>query len=446
MKKAFLYFSFIMYIILFVSNIHAKEEKDITLTIYKQNFALVREVRVIELKKGDVNFDLENIPVKIEPESIFFEVLNNDRTCQILNQKFEFDLLSTDKILSKYLDISNQIKLISKDGKTTQGKLINYDDKYIVLGEIDTETEPIIINRDNIAEIKLPEYPKGLIVKPVIHCKLRSSKKDDFNIAISYKTRGIKWEASYIGILNPDDTQLVIFCNIKITNKSGLNYEDAKINLVGGDINCGEKECENKCSIQGKSVLDNCLYSLDNKLDLKDKTINYISLFNYKTAKVNKKYTYNAETDGNKVRTLILVKNDEQNGIGIPLPEGNFKLHKKDNAGNTILIGESIISNVPVGKEIEIVLDEPINISAEKRKMELKKVSEDIIEKAYEIEINNSKEVQVDVFVTEKISGDWEIVEKSDPFEKKDAFTIQFLSSVPAKGKKVIKYRVRIKH
>ncbi len=409
-----------------------EEESNLIISVYK-NFALVMEKREFELKKGKNELQIENIPVKIDPNSIFLDIIKTDKnkdkkdlSCQILEQNFEYDFSNIDKLISKYLNLGKKLKITLQDGKLLEGKPVHLDEGYLILGELEEDSEPIVINRNFINSIEFPEHPDSLVVKPTLSLKLKVSNKDDYKIALNYKVNDIKWKANYIGIINLKDLEMNLYGYVSITNNSGYAYNNAKIKLFSNNES------------------DSISYLLERKVALKNEE-NGFSLFDNKVLKISKVFCYNSKIDKNKVKVAISIQNDEQNGLGFFLLNGKIDLYKKDIADSHLWIKEDNMSDVTIGKNVRFLIEDAEDITAERRELEVKNISPDVNEKTFEIELKSNQKEQINIAVIENIDGEWEVIEKTDPYSKKDLYTIEFAALVPPQEKKVIKYKVRIK-
>ena len=74
-----------------------------------------------------------------------------------------------------------------------------------------------------------------------LYWNVRSAAERTARIEISYFTSGIRWEADYLAIADPDERQLRLDSFVRVRNDSGEDYEDAQVRLVVGTLNLVEK-------------------------------------------------------------------------------------------------------------------------------------------------------------------------------------------------------------
>ncbi|MBI4757924.1 MAG: DUF4140 domain-containing protein [Chloroflexi bacterium] len=120
-----------------LSRVKAQEE-GVQLTVYNQNLALVKDRRTLSLKKGDNEIRFTDVAAQIDPTSVSFEALKEPQAASVLEQNFEYDLVSTAKLLQKYLD--QKISVVTKDGTAYEGYLQSTAQDIILASEKEAST------------------------------------------------------------------------------------------------------------------------------------------------------------------------------------------------------------------------------------------------------------------------------------------------------------------
>jgi len=212
------------------SFLHAASQ-DVAITVYNKNLALIRDARRMKIKKGQNRIEFTDVASKIDPTSVHFKSLTSPTNVRILEQNYEYDLVNSNKILSKYID--EEIQLITKEGKLFKGKLLSSQGNVVLEkkgGEIQS------ISKSEIVHIDFPKLPSGLITRPTLVWLLESKQTGKQNIEVSYLTTGMDWHAEYVAVLDSKDKEMELFAWVSINNRSGATYKDAKLKLVAGDI------------------------------------------------------------------------------------------------------------------------------------------------------------------------------------------------------------------
>ena len=140
-----------------------------------------------------------------------------------------------------------------------------------------------------------------------------------------------------------------------------------------------------------------------------------------------------------------------QANLGIPLPKGVVRVYKKDSAGNAQFVGEDRIDHTPKGEKVRLKLGDAFDVTADKKQTDFKKLAGSgrynyIYEAAFQIELKNAKNEAVNVKVVEPVPGDREMLEESQTHSKEASNTAVWKVDVPANGKTVLSYRVRVKY
>ena len=445
------------------------KRKDVSLTVYNQNFALVRDVRSIGLKEGLNEVRFFDIAGRIEPASVHFKSITAPDKCGILEQNFEYDLVSADKLLLKYID--NVISIISQDDVKYTGYLASYDGNQIVLAE-DKEKGPIfMINRSNIRDIEFPQLPEGLITKPTLVWSLLNNKPGTHDVELSYITGGINWVADYVAAISDDEKSISLTGWVTIDNRSGTEYKNTSLKLIAGDVFRVQKRdivprvMETKAlgaavpeQFEERQLFEYHLYELGRKTTLKNNQTKQISLLTAPKVSVNKIYTYSGQLYSwyyydnwqglqcnRKVGVNLEFKNSKENGLGIPLPKGTIKVYKADIDKSLQFIGENQIDHTPKDEKISLYLGNAFDIVGERKVTDHKKLAVNLYRDTYEITLRNHKKEQVMVKVIERQWGDWKVVQTSHEYKKEDATTLVFEVNVPANGEIKITYTAEYK-
>src|SRR5262249_23054318 len=206
----------------------------VRLTVYNDNYALVKDRRELpdELKAGVNVIHFKDVAATLDPTSVNFRSLT-DPAAQVLEQNYEFDLVSADKLLQKYVD--HKVTAHTKDGKSYEGTLLSFDAARLVLAA-DREKGPIyLVERgDNIKRIQFSELPQGLLTRPTLVWELEARKGGKHLVEVSYVANNIRWRADYNITLNDNDTRADVSGWVTVENNTGTTFPQAKVKLLAG--------------------------------------------------------------------------------------------------------------------------------------------------------------------------------------------------------------------
>ncbi|MBN2102988.1 DUF4139 domain-containing protein [bacterium] len=425
--------------------------QNVSITVYNQNQALVKDVRSLELSKGISEVSFTDVASQIDPTSVHFKSLTATDKVQILEQNYEYDLVSGSKILSKYTD--QDIRLVTEKGDLFQGMLLSASQEIVIQ---DDSGGIKILKHDQIQHFDLPRLPRGLITRPTLVWQVRNHGPEEQKTEISYLTRGMNWHAEYVALLNEGNSRLDLSGWVSIDNRSGATYENAKLKLVAGDVNVirqrrlksderlqilGAAEGEDH-QFEEKSFFEYHLYTLQRKSTLKDNQTKQISLFPPTATKTEKVYIYDGSRYGEKVRVHLEFKNSKADGLGIPLPKGVVRVYQADTDGALEFIGEDRIDHTPEDETVRLFIGNAFDIIGERIVKESRKISQRSRQESVEIVIKNHKKESVSITVVERFGTDWQITGASKKHQKKDAETAEFDVPVSAGGETMLTYTV----
>lgn len=415
---------------------------EIRLTVYNNNLGLVKDTRMFKFKKGMDTIMVKDVASKIDPTSLAFK----GKGINILEQNYEYDLVSSAKLFQKYLD--KQITVFQKGDEVREGKLLSFDSENITLY---TKQGIDIIRQEEITRTELPELPEGLITKPTLVWLVESNKSGKRKCEISYLTDGINWHADYVGVLH---NGMMDFSGwVTIDNKSGATYKDAKLKVVAGAVHRVEEripvpwakgegiiELAARPRFKERAFFEYHIYDLEGITTVKDNQEKQISFINPASVKTKRIYLYEG---GKNAKVKLEFENSKDQGLGIPLPMGKVRVYKEDIDKSLEFIGEDRIEHTPKDEMVRLYLGDAFDIIGERKVVERRKITDRISEQDIEIELRNHKKENITVKVIQKFYGHWEIRKSSHKYEKKDANTIEFNIYIKKNDKVKIRYTVR---
>ncbi|MEK6941276.1 MAG: DUF4139 domain-containing protein [archaeon] len=421
------------------------------LTIYNQDLALVKDVREMDLKSGVNLVEFKDIAKLIDATSVLFRDLKYDDTT-VLEQNYEFDIVSREKILEKYLgkEITVQVNE-GQDVAAITGKLLSATDGLVL------QTSNGIVSVSDISKISFPSLPEGLITKPTLVWKVWTQNDGARDTETSYLTHGMAWRADYVAKVNSDDSAMDFSGWATISNNSGTYYPDTKLKLVAGDLHLvtsiqpyPERFYDYAVSGGGaapkqfsqENLFEYHLYSLDRTTDLKDNETKQISLLSAFNVPVQKEFVFDGAANGTDVQVKLKFKNSQQQGLGVPIPKGIVRVYKEDSSKQLQFVGEDSVDHTKTDDEVRLFLGNAFDVSGERIQTESVNAAKGLYRNSYEIVLQNQKDTGMEVIVAENIGQFGSVTKFSDPFDKKSATKIEFKVKVPAKGEKKVSYTV----
>lgn len=453
----------VVFVFLLVSWIPALGESaqsSVAVTIYNQNLGLVKDVRELEFQKGENVIKFTDVAAQIDPTSVHFMPADASDKVAILEQNYQYDLVSSTKILQKYVD--KEIEIFTKAGapsgqeKSYKGILLSYSNENLTLKE--PEGAIRIVRLEEVRDMYFPSLPEGLITKPTLVWLLDSQVSGKRKTEVSYLTSGINWHAEYVAVVDQLDQNLELAGWVSIDNRSGATYEEAKVKLVAGEVHRVKEEripyrldkglelaAAGVPQFEEKAFFEYHLYTLLRPSTIKDNEIKQVSLFPTTNVKVKKIFTYDGAKDEKSVKVELEFKNSQTDGLGMPLPKGKIRVYKADVDKSLEFVGEDLIDHTPKDEKVRVFLGNAFDILGERKRTDFRQISKDVTEESYEITLRNHKEEAAEVVVVEHLYPytNWEITESNFKYEKKDANTIEFKIPLEKDEEKIINYTVR---
>ncbi len=416
-------------------------------TVYNNNLALVKERRELDLNTGVNNVEYTDVAALIDPTSVMFEDTKNKNTA-VLEQNYEYDLVSSYKLLDKFL--GKEITATEKEGETYTGTLLSHDG-----GVVLKLSDGKVVSLTEVSRFEFPDSA-GLLTKPTLVWQVYSPVSGSRNVLTSYLTGGMNWNADYIVKTNADDTKADIQGWVSIDNQAGTTYNDAKLKLVAGEVhrvavpepirydNAVAEDAEQDMSKGGfaeESLFEYHLYTLERPATLKNNQVKQLSLLSVDSVPVEKELIFDA-SKSDKVQVVLNLNNSKEKGLGMPLPAGVLRVYKADSEGQLQFLGEDSIDHTPKDEEIKVVVGNAFDVTGTRTQTDYKRVSDDVWRESYDIELKNHKSEAQKIRIVEHFYGDWEITTTSDTYEKTDAFTAEWEVTVPANGSKKVSFTV----
>lgn len=449
------------------------DQKNVAVTIYNQNLALVKDTRKVNLKKGLNALALRDVSAQIRPETALLSSLNAPGSLNLLEQNFDFDLLTPEKLLEKY--VGKTVSIVkthpTTGAETTEKATVLSANNGVVL-KIGNRIETGVAGR-----IVYDDVPANLRDRPTLVTQINNSGAVDQTVELSYLTGGLGWKADYVAELSPKEDSIDLSGWVTLTNTSGATYKNAKLQLVAGDVNRVQPEYPRAAMMRKnadmmeaaasapmaeESLLEYHLYTLDRPTTIAESQTKQVALLSASSIPARKElvlkgaeYYYTAQYGeiGTKLKvsTFVEFENKEASKLGMPLPKGVLRVYKKDKAGNAQFVGEDNIDHTPKNETVRIKLGESFDVTADKKQTEFKVLpnpqkGRSAYESAFEFTLKNAKKEKMTVLVQEPIGGDWKIINENHPHQKANSHLAIWKIDVPAEGKTTLTYRVQTKY
>ncbi|MGH9713819.1 MAG: DUF4139 domain-containing protein [Candidatus Acidiferrales bacterium] len=445
-----------------------KDQVDLAVTVYNSNIALVRDVRQIHLPSGQFLLRFEDVAASINPATVHFRSLNDPSKLNVIEQNYEYDLLDPQKLLQKY--VGREVTLVreEKDAGSTrwvETRALLLADNNGPVWKIGNE----IVTGMTANSYRFPDLPENLYSRPTLVWSLENRGAAAQKVEASYLANNINWTADYVLTVGRDEKAADLDGWVTLTNSSGVAYNNAKLQLVAGEIHrtaqpvtrMAMEAMVNKAAaapqFQQEGFSEYHLYTLGRRTSIQNNESKQISLLTASGVSVEKllsvegqQYYYrNPQGIGNPipqpVKVIYRFKNDEKGGLGMPLPAGTVRVYQSDSKGGVQFVGEDTINHTPKDESVKIYVGNAFDVVCERKQLDYKRIASNQAEMEYQIALRNHKDTAVTVEVREPVGGDWEVVSSNFKWIKLDSTTIGFSIPVDKNGSATLDYRVRVK-
>jgi hypothetical protein len=449
------------------------DQHEVAVTIYNENLALIKDQRKLQLVRGASALAFRDVSARMRPETALLRSVSAPGSLSVLEQNFDFDLLTPQKLLEKY--VNRTVTLIRTNpatgAETTEQAQVLSANNGVVL-KIGQRIETGIPGR-----IVYGDVPPNLRDRPTLVMSLDNAGSAQQDVELSYLTGGLAWKADYVVELNASDDKLDISGWVTLTNTSGATYRNAKLQLVAGDVNqvvpamqggvramamAPAPMAKASREMAEESLFEYHLYTLGRPTTIAENQTKQVALLSASGVPARKElllkgndYYYQSSYGelGQKIKVGVFVEfeNKESAHLGMPLPKGIIRVYKKDGAGNAQFIGEDRVDHTPKNEKVRLKLGDAFDVTADKKQTDFKKLGGSgkynyVFESAYEVLLKNGKKEAVVVTVQEPMPGDWQVLSENHPSTKSASNTAVWKISVPAEGSTKLVYRSLVRY
>lgn len=444
------------------------DQVELAVTVYNSQVALVRDVRQVDLPRGEFALEFRDIAATVNPATVHFRSLTEPGRVSVLEQNYEYDLLEPDKLLRKYVGRDVTIVRTRQQGGQTieepvTARLLSYNAAPVwrIGGEIVTGLTP--------DHIRFPELPGNLHARPTLVWLLANTGAVGHRIEASYLAGNLSWSADYVLTVGRDDRRADLDGWVTLANNSGTTFRDASLQLVAGDLNrVRDARGQNNVMMDGiraqsgesaprmvqEAFSDYHLYTVGRKTTIHDSESKQISMLSGTAIPVTRRYVVNGNGNyrgrqpgdavSNPVEVFYRFDNRERDGLGMPMPAGIVRVYQADSRGGTQLVGEDRIPHTPVDETIDLKIGHAFDVVAERRQVDFERIGDRTFEIEYEIALRNRKATPITVDVNEPVGGTWRILRSTHEATKTAAFAARFQVPVAAGAETTLTYRVRV--
>ncbi|CAH0356733.1 hypothetical protein SPH9361_04376 [Sphingobium sp. CECT 9361] len=429
---------------------------DVAVTIYNNDLALVQDVRQLAIGQGKVRLEFPDVSARIRPETVSFAA---DGT-EIIEQNFDFDLLSPQKLMEKAL---GQTITIVRTNPATGAETRQAAQVLAVNGGVVLRIgNQIEVLRDDGLPVRViyDKLPPNLRARPTLSVTLDSARAETRAASLRYLTPGLGWNADYVALFDAAAGRIDVQGWVTLTNSSGTTYANAKTLLVAGSVgqaNDGNYRPRPRNSIRtagtetaGREQLgDFYLYPIAGRTTIADRQTKQVSFLDVQAVPASAGYAFRNTWLGTfeepqSARSVVTFSTSGKNGAGLgdALPAGTVRFYMKDASGAPQFIGESAIDHTPMGSMLALSTGDAFDVKVQPVVEKRERLSEYKWRTTMRYDLSNARAKVAQVELTQAgldfYSTDTRIVSESLPSERINSNAARWQVAVPANGRATV--------
>lgn len=448
----------------------------LTLSIYNQDLALVKDIRQADIKAGTSEIVFDGVAQQIQPETAMLY----GQDIKVLEQNYSYNVITYENLVNQ--SVGQEVTTVRQNPQTGE----NIFEKAYLIGS--TYGQPVLkfpygIETNFSGHIVFDKIPAGVSDKPTLTAKINNKKSGAKNLFLAYLTGGLSWKTDYVATIN-NKNQLDLTGWVTINNNTGVDYNNAKIQLIAGEVNAvrdvvkprmmmakmsmavmnDSVESAGLGSVTPEQISNYELYTIPAITSIKDKQTKQIGLIEKSGVKYAKEFNFNSplyfggnyEFEKMHPEITYVLENNKTSNLGISLPAGTMRFYENDKNGSLQFIGSANIGNTAKEEKLRLNLGQAFNLTIAGK---ISKVSEKEIErkpqnKCYNVKvlktytaettISNADTDANSVIISQSFPDTAKLLKESHKGTLKNASTKQWTVSVPANGKTTLSFTVQI--
>jgi hypothetical protein len=430
-------------------------DRDLSLTIYTNDLALVQDRRTLDLTGGRQRIEFQDVSAQIRAETAALAAPD----LSIVEQNFDFDLLTPAKLMEKA--VGQEVTLVrvnTATGAETREKALVLATNGGVVLKIG---ERIEVLRDDGLPVRVifDKVPENLRARPTLSVTVNASKSGSRPVQLSYLTPGLGWKADYVALFSEADSKLDVQGWVTLTNSSGTTYEDAKTLLVAGSPAQESSDEDSRYSYPRRPpprptlarpgtesgdrerLGDYYLYPLSERTTVANKQTKQVSFLDVHGVPAEHGYEYRnawmgtAET-AQSAQSVYRFSTSSKAGLGDQLPAGILRFYLRDKRGEPQFIGENHIEHTPMGSELSLATGDAFDVKVQPTVVKRTSLGPFSWQTDMKYVLTNALPQAVTVrLLQDGLWGDTSIKAESQKSTRPSAEVAQWSVQVPANGK-----------
>lgn len=432
-------------------------DADLSVTIYNNNLALVQDTRTLDIASGRSRLEFKDVSASIRPETVSLAASG----VEIVEQNFDYDLLSPDKMMEKA--VGSQVRIVRinpGNGKeTTETATVLAVNNGVVL-KIGDRIE--VLRDDGVpTRVIFDKVPENLRARPTLSVSVQSQRGGPREATLSYLTTGLSWKADYVALFDEKKGALDMQGWITLNNTSGTAYTNAETRLVAGDVQLTSDTSSSYYPPRRSSgmssggtetgeggIADYYIYPLPQRTTIAENQTKQVGFLEARGAKAKKVYEYrsygfDSQSEPQHADVVLQFSNAKASGLGAPLPAGIVRVYVRDADGEPRFVGENSIDHTPQGSELSIKTGDAFDVTVLPTSVSSERESKTRTKQTMSYLIRSARAEPITVEIRQKGLGrDGRVISESIKSTRIDAQTLGWSVPVAANGETTLTFTV----
>jgi hypothetical protein len=428
-------------------------QQQVAVTIYNNNLSLVEDVRSVSPSAGRSRLEFPGVSANIQAETVALAA----EGIEIIEQNFDFDLLTPSKMMEKA--VGEKVRIVRTNPATGQQVTETAEVLSANQGVVLRIGDRIEVLRDDGLPVRVlfDKIPENLRAKPTLSVEVQSRAGGKRPATLRYLTGGLGWNADYVGLFDERSGELSLQGWVTLTNTSGTSYPNAKVQLIAGSPGDGGPRPVRNVRRGGMggdggdetSFADYHLYTLPEATTIAENQTKQVSFIDADRVKAQKIYKversgFGSEEFATGAAVRVAFQNARDSGLGAALPAGTMRLYAKDKSGKAQFIGEDNLGHTAEGADIDLAVGQAFDVTAQATMERRETPSEGVTVTQMLYTFRNARAEPLTIqFRQNGISGDHDIQRSTFEPRKINANTYAWTVQVPARGETKLDFTVR---
>ena len=434
------------------------EDKQLSLTIYNKNLALVEHVRPVTFASGPQRIEFAGVSAQIIPETVSFSASN----LELVEQNFDYDLLTPAKLMEKA--VGGKVRLVRTNPATGAETSETAEVLSTVGGTVMRIGNRIeVLRDDNLpTRVVFDKVPENLRARPTLSVLVNSDQAAAQDVRLTYLTRGLSWDADYVAVFDEPRGVLSMQGWITLVNASGTTFTNARAQLIAGDLNITDSDetwRQNRQAIAQRSagresgtqpqLGDYYVYPIAQLTTVANNQSKQVSFLEAPEVRASKGYEvsftgFGSSQEPISAQVRVRFSNSKAGGLGEPLPAGVARIYARDMRGQPQFVGEDLLGHTSAGSDIALRIGDAFDVTVTPTVLQTTKVNRRTTEYQVSYLVRNARAEPITLTLRQdELSRINEVRAESIKGRRTDADSFAWEIPVPANGENTLVFTLR---